>query len=333
MNPEDIAKRLEDEAEQLALEQVEGPKVVEEISSEIKIIAQALAYREAQPSDLPEIMSLLSSAYKAEIEGPEAFRIEPPINVEIFIQLFEDRNYKWVICEAPNGRGVERDGVILGASVFSVDGISRCNGQIEGNLGSIRLFAILPRFHGLFIGMRLLQKTEQHMLRAGCVRSMACTSTARKSVATWLSRRGYRLVGTSPYPANTMGHIVLKRFRLETASETEVASNADAQRELLQLMQFLKKIESSEATSPLVADAKSPPAPHTVLRLVGQPSPATTIESAFNEDTDEERRKRLGLPYVEGKMHLPPHWRHPPAVSPTVDNELTEVDADDIPLD
>ena len=59
--------------------------------------------------------------------------------------------------------------------------MSRRNGEVEGNLGSIRLFAVLPRFHGLCIGLRLLKKTESYMFRANCVRCMACAASTRLS--------------------------------------------------------------------------------------------------------------------------------------------------------
>ena len=212
VNPLDIAKHLEEDAEKAALEAVEGPPEDEIFAREIKIIAQALAYRKAEAADLHEVMTLLTNAYKYEIIGDEAFRAGPSLNVELFIELFEDPSYQWLVCEAPNGRGVEKDGVILGVSIFSVDGVSRCNGVVEGKLGSIRLFGVLPRFHGVCIGLRLLQTTEQTMFKAGCVRSMACASTSRKRVATWLARRGYRLAGTSAYPAEALGHVLLPQY-------------------------------------------------------------------------------------------------------------------------
>jgi len=323
VNPLDIAKTLADEAELAALEELEGPPDEETFAREIKIIAQALAYRKAEPADLQEIMALLNNAYKAEVEGLEAFREGPSLNVELFIELFEDATYQWLVCEAPSGRGVEKDGVILGVCIFSVDGVSRCNGMVEGKLGSIRLFGVLPRFHGVCIGLRLLQKTEQVMFKAGCVRSMACTSSTRKRVATWLARRGYRLAGTSPYPAEAMGHVLLSQFRSEKESESETAAPpapaapaapaaapAPAPA-VIGLMQFLKTLESSEATRPpAIADSKTSQAAttHTVLNLVS--AQERQAEDELDEETDADKRKRLGMPHVEGKMHLPPHWRH-----------------------
>jgi hypothetical protein len=83
-------------------------------------------------------------------------------------------------------------------------------------------------------------------------------------------------------------------------------------------MQFLKKLESTEATrAPAVADSKTSNASttHTVLSLVGQA--AREAEDLLDEESDEDKRKRLNMPYVEGKMHLPPHWRHAAAPEDT----------------
>lgn len=325
VNPLDIAKHLEEDAEKAALEAVEGPPEDETFAREIKIIAQALAYRKAEAADLHEIMTLLTNAYKYEIIGSEAFRVGPSLNVELFIELFEDPSYQWLVCEAPSGRGVEKDGVILGVSIFSVDGVSRCNGMVEGKLGSIRLFGVLPRFHGVCIGLRLLQKTEQTMYKTGCVRSMTCTSSTRKRVATWLARRGYRLAGTSPYPAEAMGHTLLPQYEPSVIAEKqgpvpvpEGSPVPVSPTTILGLMQFLKKLESTEATrAPAVADSKTSNASttHTVLSLVGQA--AREAEDLLDEESDEDKRKRLNMPYVEGKMHLPPHWRHAAAPEDT----------------
>jgi len=326
VNPLDIAKTLAEDAEKAALEELEGPPDEETFAREIKIIAQALAYRKAEPADLQEIMALLNSAYKAEVEGIEAFREGPPLNVELFIELFDDPSYQWLVCEAPSGRGVERDGVILGVSIYSVDGTSRCNGRVEGKLGSMRLFGVLPRFHGVCIGLRLLQKTEQIMLKAGCVRSLACTSSTRKTVATWLARRGYRLAGTSPYPAEAMGHLLLSHFLPATAMASALAAPAAS---AIGLMQFLKKLENNEVTRPpAVADSKTSNAntARTVLSLVN--AQERTMEDLLDEETDGD--KRMNVPYVEGKMHLPPHWRHASPVPVPAPEAAAPVSAADV---
>ena len=302
--------------------------------------------------DLHEILGLLSSAYECELRGPEAFRAGDAVSVEQYIALFEDPDYQWLVCEAPSGRGVEKDGVILGISIFSKNGVSTRNGVNEGKLGSIRLFAVLPRFHGVCIGLRLLKKTESLMYKAGCVRCMSCCSSVRKSVASWFKRRGYLYLGAVPYPFEQLEqypkkvHTPASESKMEDAATAATAATAVVAP--VKLMQFLRKIEDTSAYAvPDKAagkgDCTSDEVP-TVLRLAHDDDAAAMDEdtfrsateasgdragdeggkgSEFEGETDEEKRTRLGMPYVEGKMHLPPHWRH--AVPPPAKTETEEL--------
>lgn len=252
VSPEDIGQRLEEEREKEALEAVEGPPEEEQFAAEIKIIAQALAYREAVSDDLHEIMSLLNAAYACEIKGPESYRVGEPVSVEQFISTFEDKSYTWLVCEAPSGRGVEKDGVILGVSIFSTDGESKKNGTKEGTLGSIRFFAVLPRFHGVCIGLRLLKKTELSMHQKGCVRCMACCPSPRKSMSVWLKHRGYAYLGSSLYPFQQLGHVIAPKMRRKGEDKDSAVVE-----EPVYLMHFLKMLENTSAgAAPAVADSK-----------------------------------------------------------------------------
>ena len=316
--------------------------------------------------DLHEILGLLTAAYGCELQGPEAFRAGDAISVDQYIALFEDPDYQWLVCEAPSGRGVEKDGVILGISIFSKNGVSRRNGVAEGLLGSIRLFAVLPRFHGVCIGLRLLKKTEALMYKAGCVRCMSCCSTARKSVSSWYKRRGYSYLGAIPYPFEQLEQY--PKPKAVTVPKTTAPASASASETKqgeapapvpapVKLMQFLKKIENTTAYKvPAVADGKGDGDGDgsgteggkvtTVLRLAhdnsnngkgngnGEHDDDTNARGVAegegeeeyedsDDETDEDKRKRLGMPYVEGKMHLPPHWRH--AVPPPEKTEMEEL--------
>ena len=115
MSPAEAAKRMEEEAERAALQEVEGPDEEEEFPDEIKIISQALAFRKAEPEDLMSIMKLLNAAYGVEVgQGEESFRSGDPVSVEVVIRLFDDSSYEWLVTEAPNGQEVLQDGAILG---------------------------------------------------------------------------------------------------------------------------------------------------------------------------------------------------------------------------
>lgn len=125
MSAEEIAKQLQSEREKaLAPEET----LEEEFSSEIKTIAQALAFRRANESDLRAIYGLLTAAYQCELRGDEAFRTGEAVSLEYLTDLFNDPSYHWLLVEAPNGFGEETDGMLLGVSCFSTDGVSRRNG-------------------------------------------------------------------------------------------------------------------------------------------------------------------------------------------------------------
>lgn len=284
LTADEVAKTLVDDNVRRELAKTEGSKTFAEeteiFADEIKVIAQALAYRNAVAEDIPEVMKLLNSAYSPEIEDShaEAFRRGEAVTLESINDLFADPSYTWILVEAPSGRNVELDGVVLGACCYSTDGISRKNGQVEGNLGSIRLFGVLPRFHGVCVGLRLLHRVESQMIAAGCVRSMACVASPRKSMCAWLQRRGYSAAGSTDYPSQ-IGH-----------SLRESSNPADFP---VQLCIFVKPIEGIKDT----ADGKSA-------------KRATKIGLRQAAENNEDSSTRPQLPIVSGKMHLPPHWRY-----------------------
>lgn len=135
MGAEEVLKRIEEEtmAEMTLKEDFEkhGISKEEKFPEEIKIISQALAYREANSEeDFEEISAVLNQAYQEEIAGKESFRSDPiAISKEVIAQYLEDRSYHWIVAEAPNGHQIERDGVIIGVACFSTDGVSRRNGK------------------------------------------------------------------------------------------------------------------------------------------------------------------------------------------------------------
>jgi len=237
VNPEDIAKRLDDDAREKRLFEEEGPPPSEQFPDEILLISQALAYRGATIADADRIVKLLNDAYSDELLGPESFRtsdgtsgVNRSVSSDTVMALLENNSgYNWLLVEAPDGRGVEEDGVILGAACYSTDGVSKKNGEVEGNLGSIRFFGVLRKYRGVVVGQRLLYKVEKAMFKAGCVRSMACVPSSRQSMMDWLIRRGYVNAGGMPYPFIGLGHI------LREGKEDE------------QLLRFLKALEDQTA--------------------------------------------------------------------------------------
>ena len=126
---DEIATALQEMSDLKALEATEGEKV-ERFPDEIRIIAQALAFRYiTTKSDFESISGILSAAYSAEVSGLESFRAGESITKEDLANLFSDDLYQWIMVECPNGQGVEADGAIIGVCCFSTNGISRRNGR------------------------------------------------------------------------------------------------------------------------------------------------------------------------------------------------------------
>lgn len=74
-------------------------------------------------------------------------------------------------------------------------------------LGSIRYFAVLPRYHGLCIGQRLLTKVHDLFHKQGCQLALVNIPSARLSLIDWIQRRGYDPVNEVPYPFEALGHV------------------------------------------------------------------------------------------------------------------------------
>lgn len=208
LDPEQIIQKFKNDDEQKALEDVEGDDSDEVFPDEVIIISQALAYREAVASDAEELSRLLNSAYAPEVSGSESCRDGQSVELSDIEGLLKNPTYKWLVVEAPSGKNIELDGVILGAACFSVDGSSRKNGVIEGTLGSIRYLGVLPRYHGFCVGRRLLERVEGLIYKAGCIKAMMCVPSTRTSMMDWIERRGYEEAGCTAYPATGLNHAI-----------------------------------------------------------------------------------------------------------------------------
>ena len=130
MGTDEIAIALREMAELKELESVEGVTKIESFPDEIRIISQALAFRDIDMEcDIDNCTDVLAAAYIEEVHGIERFREGDAISRDQLKDLCDDKSYRWLIVEAPNGQGVEADGAILGVSCFSTDGTSRRNGE------------------------------------------------------------------------------------------------------------------------------------------------------------------------------------------------------------
>ena len=259
----------------LASAKINGKEV---FSDEIMIISQALAFRVGTIIDLDEITELLNSAYAVEISGEESFRQAPGVNKERVMELLQPNSgYDWMVCEAPNGRGVEADGVILAACCFSTDGASKKNGQAEGYVGAVRYFGVLPRFQRVLIATRLLKRVESAMQKRQCIRMMVCVPDSRSSLFDWLERRGFHCVARTAYPTHSsVGH-------------TLTEAGADTQLLIFQkpITQLTNHSSSSSDTIPS----------------------SSAVDEEEGADNDVKSIDLTPPKTSKGKMHLPPHWR------------------------
>lgn len=222
LEPEQILKELHEEAELRLIAEKEGigavQSVDEPIPHEVQLIAQALAYRSATLDDLFQLHALLAKAYEPEI-NVRGFRndLEAVSKDSVQFYLEESNQYQWLIQETPDGRFFEQDGAILGACCFSTDGVYRNKeGEVLGRVGSIRFLAAPPKYHGLCLGRRLLNKVEDTMRKQGCCRILVSIPSTRDSMIKWIQRRGYEAICECAYPFSSLGHVAREGFESTT---------------------------------------------------------------------------------------------------------------------
>ncbi len=359
LNPEDIATALTTEdAMKSEKEELGEIEVIEreQFPDEILLMSQALAFREPTMEDIDGIVYVLNDAYTLEIEGAEAFRkynnndnvnnVKKEANGKtnnkglvvdenLIKEMMESKEYKFLITEAPDGRGVEEDGTILGVCCYTTDGVSRRNNEIEGNLGSIRYFGVLKRYHGVTIGQRLLYKVEKMMLSADCVRSMACISSTRASLGRWLERRGYQGAGGLAYPFQGLKYepldsvaiddVLLLRYlkSLKEENFSSIASGESKNDSIVSKLTLNKKTNHNidndnynnvsnngnrkEMRGSKLEECNKMETATIIVEENGEN--AATITASDGSVSDDSPLSGPTPPYVEGQMHLPPVWR------------------------
>mmetsp|Transcript_22310 Transcript_22310/g.37323 ORF Transcript_22310/g.37323 Transcript_22310/m.37323 type:complete len:326 (+) Transcript_22310:45-1022(+) len=276
LDPEQIIQHFKKEDEDKVLEEEEGLET-EVFPDEIVIISQALAYREATLDDESELYNLLNSSYNPEIVGTESFRMgENSVSKKEVQSLLQDPTYQWLIVEAPNGKGIEQDGVILGATCYSTAGLSRRNGEVEGHLGSCRYLAVLPRYHGFCVGRRLLERVEEAMKKGDCCKSMICIPSTRETMMDWVERRGYVDFGAIPYPTAALAHTL-----------------KDDLPEDLQLVRFIKDFKNLDVTSN--ADACTSSTPSATWHLKNKPMTSRNSQVTNNSGSASKAKLSVGI--------------------------------------
>lgn len=129
LGPDEIIQHFREEDKKKELAENEGVDE-ESIPEEIRVIAQALAYRGPEEGDLKPLCSLINAAYVPESNGgTESFRAGECISKEDLHELITGNQYNWLIVEAPGRTGDHGSSLILGATCYSTSGKSKKNGD------------------------------------------------------------------------------------------------------------------------------------------------------------------------------------------------------------
>lgn len=132
LSAEQIIQHFRDEDEKKMLEEEEGeePFVEEDIPEEIRVIAQALAYRGPEEGDLKHLLSLINTAYAPESNGrKDSFRSGDCISKDSLQSLLTGDEHRWLIVEAPGRTRGDGGSLILGAACYTTNGTSKKNGM------------------------------------------------------------------------------------------------------------------------------------------------------------------------------------------------------------
>lgn len=271
LNPDEIidAFRQEDIAKANSSAD-DGVTFDEKIPDEIKVIAQALAYRDPEPEDLNVLYSLLNASYSVEWTGSQAFRQEGDcVDKSTLEDMIASSEYRWIVVEAPGRSRDDGRSLILGAACFTTSGSCKRNGTVEGRLGSVRFFFVSPEFQRLNVGKRLLFRVEKAMHEEGCVRIMFSIPSTRSMLETWLHNKDFEQVASIPYPALHLKHeLVVSDVKLNLFQKP-----------------LGKKVPGATSSS------------------------ARSNSDVSTEDSSDEPSPSSMPPEMQRNTHLPPHWR------------------------
>lgn len=78
---------------------------------------------------------------------------------------------------------------------------------------AIRLLAVMSEFWGLCVGQRMLQRAEKDMIKEKATQNILAVPSTRKSMASWLNRRGYSMTSQVDFPVDTVPFEVLPEVK------------------------------------------------------------------------------------------------------------------------
>jgi hypothetical protein len=175
------------------------------LAEQINVIAQGLAFTLATKADVAKITAVVNSAYnkmeRIDKNWGEGFRTGDAVDDETVAMMIRDPDVTVMLCECPDGRGFVKNGTLLGVCCFSVGSSAvTTNSENDPPRGAVRILAVRPDFFGVYVGTRLLDKVEAKMKKAAAVALCMCVPSSRKSLSSWVGRRGYKIVAELPYP-------------------------------------------------------------------------------------------------------------------------------------
>ena len=216
---------------------------------EIRVISQTLAFSRATPKDAPAIAVLLNNSYnKAECNnGVEKFRTGDVIDVSTVMAMVRDPGCRMMISEVPDGKRVVKNGAIIAVCCYSVGeaAVTEEDKEMEGKRkpAAVRLLAVMPEFWGLCVGQRMLQRAEKDMIKEvrmdvllylvgdgiliscfdirhslfassqNATQNIFAVPSTRRSMAHWLTRRGYSMTSSVDFPVDAVPFEVLPEVK------------------------------------------------------------------------------------------------------------------------
>ncbi|GMH53369.1 hypothetical protein TL16_g01440 [Triparma laevis f. inornata] len=186
---------------------------------EIRVIAQTLAFSKASTKDAPAIAVLLNLAYnKAECNnGVEKFRTGDVIDEATVSAMIRDPGCRMMIAEVPDGKRVVKNGAIIAVCCYSVGAaaVTETDSSMKAKRkpAAIRLLAVMSEFWGLCVGQRMLQRAEKDMIKEKATQNILAVPSTRKSMASWLNRRGYSMTSQVNFPVDTVPFEVLPEVK------------------------------------------------------------------------------------------------------------------------
>ena len=127
--------------------------------------------------------------------------------------MIKDPECNVLLAEVPDGKGVVKDGAILGVCVYSMGSSAGSLPGTDAKPGAVRFLAVAKGFAGLCIGERTLRKAEKNMVEEGVGKIVFCVPGPRKGICEWAVRRGYTKKTEVPYPVDQVPFEVMKEKR------------------------------------------------------------------------------------------------------------------------